>query len=98
MRLTRTRHSYDHCDLDALKAFWKKSLAVEFLVPLGVKATLEAVGIPGVRIHECDWWDNVAFPPTAGRKVSYSFTCAPAQHNSGASVRRGATNCLLDAC
>ncbi|KAJ7467015.1 Metallo-hydrolase/oxidoreductase [Mycena latifolia] len=78
-----SHNHYDHCDLDALKALWKKSGAVDFLVPLGVKTTLESVGIPADRIHECDWWDNVTFPPSAGRTVSYSFTCTPAQHNSG---------------
>ncbi|KAJ7933952.1 beta-lactamase superfamily domain-containing protein [Mycena leptocephala] len=78
-----SHNHYDHCDLDALKALWKKSHGVDFLVPLGVKATLESVGIPGNCIHDLDWWDNIAFPPVAGQKFSYSFTCTPAQHNSG---------------
>ncbi|KAJ7502515.1 Metallo-hydrolase/oxidoreductase [Mycena galericulata] len=78
-----SHNHYDHCDLDAIKAMWQKSHGVDFLVPLGVKVTLESVGIPGGRIHELDWWDNATFPPTIGRKFSYSFTCTPAQHNSG---------------
>ncbi|KAJ7122030.1 Metallo-hydrolase/oxidoreductase [Mycena crocata] len=78
-----SHNHYDHCDLDALKALWVRSHAVDFLVPLGVKVTLESVGIPGARIHELDWWDNVAFHQPAGCKASYSFTCTPAQHNSG---------------
>ncbi|KAJ7141084.1 beta-lactamase superfamily domain-containing protein [Mycena epipterygia] len=75
-----SHNHYDHCDLDALKALWKKSHTIEFLVPLGVKATLESVGIPREQIHELDWWDKIVFP---GSKLSYSFTCTPAQHNSG---------------
>ncbi|KAJ7019221.1 Metallo-hydrolase/oxidoreductase [Mycena alexandri] len=81
-----SHNHYDHCDLDALKAIWKKSPGIEFLVPLGVKATLESVGIPPARIHALDWWDNLSFPPSGGRKCNYSFTCTPAQHNSGVGV------------
>ncbi|KAJ6594555.1 Metallo-hydrolase/oxidoreductase [Mycena capillaripes] len=81
-----SHNHYDHCDLDALKALWKRSPGLEFLVPLGVKTTLESVGIPGDRIHDLDWWDNLTFPPAAGRKFSYSFTCTPAQHNSGRGI------------
>ncbi|KAK6996981.1 Metallo-hydrolase/oxidoreductase [Favolaschia claudopus] len=78
-----SHNHYDHCDLEALKALWKTSHGVDFLVPLGVKATLHSVGIPDDRIHELDWWDKVTFPPTSGTKASYTFTCTPAQHNSG---------------
>jgi len=78
-----SHNHYDHCDLDALKALWKRSYGVDFLVPLGVKTTLESVGIPSDRIHDLDWWDKIAFPPTFGRKFAYTFTCTPAQHNSG---------------
>ncbi|KAJ7803485.1 Metallo-hydrolase/oxidoreductase [Mycena olivaceomarginata] len=81
-----SHNHYDHCDLDALKSLWTKSHGVDFLVPLGVKANLESVGIPSDRIHDLDWWDKIAFPPTAGRKFSYNFTCTPAQHNSGRGV------------
>ncbi|KAF7376662.1 Metallo-hydrolase/oxidoreductase [Mycena sanguinolenta] len=78
-----SHNHYDHCDLDALKALWDRSHGIDFLVPLGVKPTLESVGIPSDRIHDLDWWDKIEFPPTFGRKCSYVFTCTPAQHNSG---------------
>ncbi|KAJ7090904.1 Metallo-hydrolase/oxidoreductase [Mycena belliarum] len=81
-----SHNHYDHCDLDALTALWKKYPKVEFLVPLGVKVILQSVGILADCIHECDWWDNVTFPPTDGCTASYSFTCTPAQHNSGRGV------------
>ncbi|KAJ6507382.1 Metallo-hydrolase/oxidoreductase [Mycena vitilis] len=77
-----SHNHYDHCDLDALKALWNKSHP-DFLVPLGVKANLESVGIPTNRIHDLDWWDTLAFPAGDFR---YTFTCTPAQHNSGRGV------------
>ncbi|KAJ7213057.1 beta-lactamase superfamily domain-containing protein [Mycena pura] len=87
-----SHNHFDHCDLDALKALSRKSPSTTlFLVPLGVKETLASVGIPSERIHELDWWDSLAFPPgpasaLAGRRCSYRFTCAPAQHNSGRGI------------
>ncbi|KAJ6616682.1 Metallo-hydrolase/oxidoreductase [Mycena sp. CBHHK59/15] len=81
-----SHNHYDHCDLDALKALWQKSHPVDFLVPLGVKTILEDVGIPHERIHELDWWDKIVFPAASGGIYSYSFTCTPAQHNSGRGI------------
>ncbi|KAJ7633497.1 Metallo-hydrolase/oxidoreductase [Mycena polygramma] len=80
-----SHNHYDHCDLDALKALWNKS-HIDFLVPLGVKANLESVGIPTNRIHDLDWWDTLAFPAPGGGDFGYTFTCTPAQHNSGRGV------------
>nr|GAT44954.1 metallo-hydrolase/oxidoreductase [Mycena chlorophos] len=83
-----SHNHYDHCDLDALKAFSNTSSATVFLVPLGVKQLLNSVGIPNARIYELDWWDTLEFPsPTlGGRQCGYKLTCTPAQHNSGRGI------------
>ncbi|KAJ7646569.1 Metallo-hydrolase/oxidoreductase [Roridomyces roridus] len=81
-----SHNHYDHCDIDALKQMWRTWPDVEFLVPLGVRSTLTSEGIPAARIHELDWWDKVTFPPSTHRKSSCTFTCTPAQHNSGRGV------------
>lgn len=68
---------YDHLDMDAIRALDRKG--VQFLVPLGVGAHLEAWGVDPARIEELDWWEETRF-------AGLTLVCLPARHFSG---RRG---------
>lgn len=68
---------YDHLDMDAIRALDRTG--VQFLVPLGVGAHLEAWGVDPDRIEELDWWDET-------RLAGLTLVCLPARHFSG---RRG---------
>ncbi len=64
---------YDHLDEATVRRL-AESHRPRFLVPLGLKAWLAALGITDV--EELDWWD--------ARSVrGLTFTCVPAQHFSG---------------
>jgi L-ascorbate metabolism protein UlaG (beta-lactamase superfamily) len=65
---------YDHLDMDSIVAL--DARGVDFIVPLGVGAHLEAWGVEEGRIHELDWWDEVAFE-------GLTVACLPARHFSG---------------
>ncbi|KAH7923744.1 Metallo-hydrolase/oxidoreductase [Leucogyrophana mollusca] len=85
-----SHNHYDHCDTETLIALWTRcspDRPVRFLVPLAVKDTLTAVGIPDSQILELDWWNNVTYhcpSPTKGSNIV--FTCTPCQHTSGRGV------------
>ncbi|KAF8965564.1 beta-lactamase superfamily domain-containing protein [Flammula alnicola] len=81
-----SHNHYDHLDIECLRQICSLWTQVQFLVPLGVKNTLNIELILGEhRIREMDWWDSVSFPspgePTSSTTVE--FVCTPAQHNSG---------------
>ena len=64
---------YDHLDVDTVKRL-AATHHPRFLVPLGIKEWLAALGITDV--EELDWWD--------ARDVrGLTLTCVPAQHFSG---------------
>ena len=65
---------YDHLDMDSIVAL--AAQGVDFIVPLGVGAHLEAWGVEAGRIHELDWWDELEF-------VGLTVACLPARHFSG---------------
>ncbi len=74
---------YDHLDMDTVKALAAQTDAV-FLVPLGVGAHLDAWGVPGHRVRECDWED--------GHDIgAVRVTAVEAQHFSGRGLRRDGT-------
>ncbi|EGN94790.1 hypothetical protein SERLA73DRAFT_187848 [Serpula lacrymans var. lacrymans S7.3] len=93
-----SHNHYDHCDTDTLLAIWKRSTPdrpTRFLVPLGVRVTLVAVGIPESQVLELDWWDSIAYPSYSSsfspdaqldHASDLVFTCTPCQHTSGRGV------------
>lgn len=68
---------YDHLDYPTILRFVDTD--VPFYVPLGVGAHLERWGIAPSRIHELDWWDEVAVGPV-------TLAATPARHFSGRSL------------
>ena len=65
---------YDHLDRDTIDHLIERG--VNFIVPLGVGAHLEAWGTAPENITELDWWETTQIGPV-------TFTCTPSQHFSG---------------
>ncbi|GAA4413799.1 MBL fold metallo-hydrolase [Fodinibacter luteus] len=74
---------YDHLDMDTVRELAGLTDAV-FIVPLGVGAHLDAWGVPGHRVVECDWEEGY---DVRGVRV----TAVEAQHFSGRGLRRDGT-------
>jgi L-ascorbate metabolism protein UlaG (beta-lactamase superfamily) len=68
---------YDHLDRDTVTRL-AATHRPRFLVPLGLKAWFADVGITDV--EELDWWNE-------RRVQGLTFTCVPAQHFSGRTLR-----------
>lgn len=66
-----SHNHYDHLDQDTLQALLARGDRPQFIVPLGVKAWFDELGIADVR--EVDWWERVDF---AGLTIHFT----PAQH------------------
>ena len=64
---------YDHLDARTVRRLAERHHP-RFVVPLGLKAWLAALGIHDV--EELDWWQSLAVR-------GLTFTCVPAQHFSG---------------
>jgi L-ascorbate metabolism protein UlaG (beta-lactamase superfamily) len=73
---------YDHLDYQTILAI--KGKVKQFVVPLGVGATLQYWGIPPSKIVELDWWQR-----HEGRE--FALTAAPARHFSGRFMSRNNT-------
>jgi L-ascorbate metabolism protein UlaG (beta-lactamase superfamily) len=65
---------YDHLDPGVVREL--APLGVQFAVPLGVGADLEAWGVAGEQIIELDWWESAAVG-------SLALVATPARHFSG---------------
>jgi len=71
--------SHDHYDhLDARTIASLSNHVGRYLVPLGVKARLVAMGVAANRITELDWWQSASVDGVV-------ITATPAQHFSGRS-------------
>lgn len=66
-----SHNHYDHLDQATLQALLARGDRPQFIVPLGVKAWFDELGID--RVREVDWWDRVAVDD-----LTIHFT--PAQH------------------
>jgi L-ascorbate metabolism protein UlaG (beta-lactamase superfamily) len=71
-----SHNHYDHLDIAALR-WLSRHRAPRIVVPLGLKAWLEARGVANV--VELDWWDNTR------AMDDLEITCTPAQHWSSRS-------------
>ncbi len=65
---------YDHLDPGVVREL--APLGVQFAVPLGVGADLEAWGVDADQLIELDWWEEA-------RVGSLTLTATPARHFSG---------------
>jgi L-ascorbate metabolism protein UlaG (beta-lactamase superfamily) len=65
---------YDHLDYETIKKL--KDKVSDFYTPLGVGVHLQKWGVSIDRIHELDWWQDIAFD-------NLLLTCTPARHFSG---------------
>lgn len=75
---------YDHLDKRAVRAIARQGMP--FVTALGVGDHLEAWGIAPGRIHELDWWEDIALP-----ELGLTIAAAPSQHFSGRLLRRNGT-------
>jgi N-acyl-phosphatidylethanolamine-hydrolysing phospholipase D len=72
-----SHNHYDHLDHGTIKDFKTRFPKAQYLVPLGLKAWFDDLGVANVR--EMDWWDAIEFDG-----LKYTFT--PAQHWSKRSL------------
>lgn len=74
----------DHLDLDAVQQIGNLA---HWIVPLGLKLTLNKRGI--YKVIEMDWWDEISLNKFIGEKSNVQFpddlnvACVPAMHWSG---------------
>jgi L-ascorbate metabolism protein UlaG (beta-lactamase superfamily) len=74
---------YDHLDLPTVRTL-AATREAPFLVPLGVGAHLRRWGVPGDRIVELDWEEEVEI-------AGLTFTATAARHFSGRALTRNTT-------
>jgi N-acyl-phosphatidylethanolamine-hydrolysing phospholipase D len=72
-----SHNHYDHLDLGTIEQFKTRFPNAKYIVPLGLKAWFDELGVDNVR--ELDWWDVVRFGA-----IDYTFV--PAQHWSKRSL------------
>jgi N-acyl-phosphatidylethanolamine-hydrolysing phospholipase D len=81
--IVQSHNHYDHLDDFTVRALARAHPTAAWLVPLGVGAFVRRRGAREVR--ELDWWDDADL-------AAVRFTCTPAQHMSGRTLRdRGST-------
>jgi L-ascorbate metabolism protein UlaG (beta-lactamase superfamily) len=68
---------YDHLCVDSLAKMYALQPRIQYCVPMGTKSVLTGVGIPGDKVMEMGWWDELTHGDgDAAAKV----VCTPAQH------------------
>lgn len=75
-----SHNHYDHLDHAAICQLQHK--VEQFIMPLGVGATLVRWGVPPGKVRELDWWDELSI-------ASVQVTATPAQHFSGRGLSDG---------
>ncbi|CCG81084.1 putative Zn-dependent hydrolase/oxidoreductase family protein [Taphrina deformans PYCC 5710] len=89
-----SHNHYDHLDVGTITALNQRFPALHFFVSLGVKKWFLGCGIPGERVTEMDWWDEVLYsrriPGQAGEQ-SLRIGYLPAQHFSNRGLNDLAT-------
>lgn len=78
--LILTHDHYDHLDYKTLLKL--RSKVKKIICSLGVGSHLEHWGIDKKRIHELDWWEQIAHE-------DISITATPGRHFSGRGIKRG---------
>ncbi len=79
-----SHNHYDHLDRTTVQALAQQAGGAPlFLVPLGIRAWLQRLGITAAL--ELDWWDRHVHDGADSRPVEFHFV--PAQHWSGRSIR-----------
>ncbi|KAG9004387.1 hypothetical protein FRB94_002405 [Tulasnella sp. JGI-2019a] len=87
-----SHNHYDHLDFSSILDIQKQFPAVQYFVPLGIRAWFTGAGIPGSQVTEMDWWDSTNHPqaestaaedPNSSLGSHLRITCVPAQHNTG---------------
>lgn len=76
---------YDHLDRDAIQLL-ARTTEVPFYCPLGVGQHLRRWGVPGHRITQLDWWQEVILPGG-----THTLAATPARHFSGRGLTRDNT-------
>jgi N-acyl-phosphatidylethanolamine-hydrolysing phospholipase D len=72
-----SHNHYDHLDLGTIQEFKQRFRKAQYIVPLGLKAWFDDLGVDNVR--ELDWWD-------VARIGNITYTFVPAQHWSKRSL------------
>jgi L-ascorbate metabolism protein UlaG (beta-lactamase superfamily) len=72
-----SHNHYDHLDVGTIEDFKTRFPGARYLVPLGLKAWFDELGVANVR--EMDWWDAIDIG-------ELKFTFTPAQHWSKRSL------------
>lgn len=70
-----SHNHYDHLDEPTLRALLAHGQRPQFIVPLGLKAWFDDLGMAPV--SELDWWEKIEF---TGPNTHLTLTLTPAQH------------------
>lgn len=79
--LVLTHNHYDHMDVQTISKL--KGKIRNYLTTIGVKRSLEKLGIAADKITDLDWWEKKEY------KDKLILTAAPARHFSGRGIKRG---------
>jgi len=105
--VTVSHNHYDHLDAGTVAALLAlpqpagSTARIQWVVPLGVGATLVSMGVAAGDIHELDWWGSVTLRARGGSAPGAAaataaaaaplpettITCVPAQHHSARTLR-----------
>lgn len=76
---------YDHLDRGSVRELLARwGSAVTWVVPLGLEAELEGMGVARGDIRVLDWWGSTRVAARGGGEAT--VTCVPAQHQSARSA------------
>lgn len=79
--LVLTHNHYDHMDVQTISKL--KGKIRNYLTTIGVKQSLEKLGIAADKITDLDWWEKKEY------NDKLILTAAPARHFSGRGIKRG---------
>src|SRR5690554_5188953 len=79
--LVLTHNHYDHMDVKTINKL--KTKVKNYLTTVGVKPSLEKLGIEAQKITDLDWWEIKEY------NKHLKLTATPARHFSGRGIKRG---------
>lgn len=79
--LVLTHNHYDHMDVQTIDKL--KGKVKNYLTTIGVKRSLEKMGIDAQKITDLDWWEKKEY------ENHFALTATPARHFSGRGIKRG---------
>lgn len=79
--LVLTHNHYDHLDIQTIRSL--KGKIKNYLITIGVRKSLEDLGVPSHQISDLDWWEKKVY------SEHLTLTATPPRYFSGRGLKRG---------